>query len=225
MQPFQLFSCSGSGIAAMTEAEEQLWQLSSSSSLAITAQQQQQLSYYSSAAPAAQQFAAISAQTALQPCSLAAVQPCSRAALQPCSHAALQPCSLAALQPCSLAAVQPCSRAVMQPCSHAAMQPCRRAALQYKHAAWLPQARALQPYSLAVPSNMRYQQFHSPASKQTSTDPQLSSVSYKHMPCLHHLLGLEFEILQRCGTCQEVSDPSGCATRFGTCPSRLVPGP
>ncbi len=53
MQPFQLFSCSGSGIAAMTEAAVQLWQLSSSSSLAITAQQQQQLSYYSSAAAAA----------------------------------------------------------------------------------------------------------------------------------------------------------------------------
>ena len=52
MQPFQLFSCSGSGIAAMTEAGVQLWQLSSSS-LAITAQQQQQLSYYSSAAEAA----------------------------------------------------------------------------------------------------------------------------------------------------------------------------
>ncbi len=52
MQPFQLFGCSGSGIAAMTaEAEVQLWQLSSSS--AITAQQQQQLSYYSSAEPAA----------------------------------------------------------------------------------------------------------------------------------------------------------------------------
>ena len=104
----------------------------------------------------------------------------------------MQPCSRAAVQPCSLAAVQPCSRAALQPCSLAAVQPCRRAALQYKHAAWLPQARALQPYSLAVPSNMRYQQFHSPASKETSTDPQLSSVSYKHMPCLHHLLGLRY---------------------------------
>ena len=97
MQPFQLFSCSGSGIAAMAGAAVQLWQLSSSSNLAITAQQQQQLSYYSSAAPAAQQFAAL--------------QPCSHAALQPCSHAALRPCSLTALQPnspaapiCSLAA-------------------------------------------------------------------------------------------------------------------------
>ncbi len=79
MQPFQLFSCSGSGIAAMTEAAVQLWQLSSSSSAAITAQQQQQLSCYSSAAPAAQQCAAIPAQTALQPCSRAALQPCSLA--------------------------------------------------------------------------------------------------------------------------------------------------
>ncbi len=97
MQPFQPFSCSGSGIAAMAGAAMQLWQLSSSSSLAITAQQQQQLSYYSSAAPAAQQFAAIPAQTALQPCSLAAVQPCSCAALQP-EATALQLYSLKVLQ-------------------------------------------------------------------------------------------------------------------------------
>ena len=52
MQPFQLFSRSGSGNAAMAEAALQLWQLSIS--LAFTAQQQQQLSCYSSAAPAAQ---------------------------------------------------------------------------------------------------------------------------------------------------------------------------
>jgi len=50
MKPFQLFSHSGSGHAAM--AEEALRQLSSS--LAFTAQQQQQLSCYSSAAAAAQ---------------------------------------------------------------------------------------------------------------------------------------------------------------------------
>jgi len=88
----------------MTEAEVQLWQLSSSSSLAITAQLHQQRSNL-------QQF------ELRQPCSLAAMQPCSRAALQPCSLAALQPCSRAALQPCSRAAVQPCSRAASQPCS------------------------------------------------------------------------------------------------------------
>ncbi len=54
----------------MTAAALRLGQVSSSSSAAITAQQHQQhqqLSYYSSAAPAAQQFAAIPAQTALQP--------------------------------------------------------------------------------------------------------------------------------------------------------------
>ena len=42
MQPFQLFSYSGNGNAAMAEETLQLWQLSSS--LAFTAQQQQQLS-------------------------------------------------------------------------------------------------------------------------------------------------------------------------------------
>ena len=101
MQPFQLFSYSSSGNAAMAEAALQLWQLSSS--LAFTAQQQQQLSCYSSAAPAAQQVAAIPAQIAMQPCSHAAVQPCSRAGLQQCSHAAMQP-PIKALQLCSLAA-------------------------------------------------------------------------------------------------------------------------
>ncbi len=69
----------------MTEAEVQLWQLSSSSSLAITAQLHQQRSNL-------QQF------QLRQPCSLAPLQPCSLAALQPCSRAALQPCSLTALQ-------------------------------------------------------------------------------------------------------------------------------
>jgi len=92
------------------------------------------LSCYSSAAPAAQQFAAIPAQTAWQPCSYAALQPCSCAALQPCSRAAVQPCSRAAVQPCSLAAVQPCSLT----------------ALQHQFAAWQPQATALQLYSLTV---------------------------------------------------------------------------
>ena len=53
MQPFQLFSCSGSGIAAIAAAAVQLWQLSSSS-LAITAEQHQHLSCYSSAAAADQ---------------------------------------------------------------------------------------------------------------------------------------------------------------------------
>ena len=122
MQPFQLFSCSGSSIAAIAGAAVQLWQLSSSSSLAFTAQLHQQRSIL-------QQF------QLRQPCSLAAVQPCSRllAALQPCSLAALQPCSLAALQPCSLAAVQHQS---------AAWQP-QATALQ-------PQATALQLYSLTV---------------------------------------------------------------------------
>jgi len=67
MQPFQLFSCSGSGIAAMAGAATQLWQLSSSSSLAITAQLHQQRS-------------------------LAAVQPCSPRQ-QPCSFTALRSCS------------------------------------------------------------------------------------------------------------------------------------
>ncbi len=77
MQPFQLFSCSGSGIAAMAGAAMQPWQLSSSSSLAVTAQLHQQRSNL-------QQFQLR--------------QPCSHAAVQPCSHAALQPCSLTALQ-------------------------------------------------------------------------------------------------------------------------------
>jgi len=72
-----------------------------SESAALAAQQQQQLSYYSSAAPAAQQFAAIPAQTALQPCSHAALQPNSPAA-RICSLAAPGN-SPAALQPYGLA--------------------------------------------------------------------------------------------------------------------------
>ncbi len=96
----------------MTAAALRLGQLSSSSSAAITAQQHQQhqqhqqLSYYSSAAPAAQQFAAIPAQTALQPCSRATVQPCSHAALQSCSCAAVQHQS-AAWQPQATAPAAP----------------------------------------------------------------------------------------------------------------------
>jgi len=102
LQPFQLFSCSGSGNAAMAEAGVQLWQLSSSSSLVVTAQQHQQHSQV-------QQY------QLRQPCS-PNQQPCSRAALQPCSRAA--PINtLAAVQPCSHAALQPCSLAAMQPCS------------------------------------------------------------------------------------------------------------
>jgi len=80
MQPFQLFSCSGSGIAAMAGAEVQLWQLSCTSSAAMCSNSSSD--------------------------SLAAMQPYSRAAMQPCSLAAVQPCqpySPAALI-CSLAA-------------------------------------------------------------------------------------------------------------------------
>ncbi len=124
MKPFQLFSHSGSGHAAM--AEEALRQLSSS--LAFTAQQQQQLSCYSSAAAAAQllQLSCTSSAAScsnISPDSHAAVQPCSLAALQPCSHAALQPCSLAALQPSNLAGMQPpinSPAAVQAMISHAA---------------------------------------------------------------------------------------------------------
>jgi hypothetical protein len=87
MQPFQLFSCSGSGIAAMAGAATQLWQLSSSSSLAITAQLHQQRSNL-------QQF------QLRQPCSRVALQPCSLAAVQPCSPRQ-QPCSFTALRSCS----------------------------------------------------------------------------------------------------------------------------
>jgi len=85
MQPFQLFSYSGSGNAAMAEAALQLWQLSSS--LAFTAQRQQQLSKL--------QQSSSDSHAAMQPCSHAAVQPCSLAA-HIISHAALQQCSLAA---------------------------------------------------------------------------------------------------------------------------------
>ena len=113
MQPWK----GGIGNAAIAGAAVQLWHLSGSSSSAVTAQRQQQLSYYSSAAPAAQQIAAISAQTALQPESTA-MQPCSL-----CSHAAVPPCMQPCMQLCSLAAMQPCSLAALQPCSHAALQP------------------------------------------------------------------------------------------------------
>jgi len=106
----------------MTEAEVQLWQLSSSSSLAITAQLHQQRSNLQQC-------------QLRQPCSLAALQPCSRAALQPCSRAALRPCGQAALRPCGLAALQlyTCAAPI---CSLAA--PSNRPA-------------ALQPYGLAIP--------------------------------------------------------------------------
>ncbi len=138
----------------MTEAEVQLWQLSSSSSLAITAQLHQQRSNLQQC-----QLRQPCSLAALQPCSLAALQPCSRAAWQPCSLAALQPGSLAALQPCSRAALQPCSRAALRPCGHAALRPCGLAALQlYTCAAPIcslaaPSNRpaALQPYGLAIP--------------------------------------------------------------------------
>ena len=123
MQPFQLFSYDGSGIAALAAAALQLCQHSSSS--AVTAQLHQQHSCYSTAAPAAQRLQ----QSRLrQPCraiSFAAQTPTT--ALQPCSLAALQPCSLAAMQPCSRSAVQPFSfyqqllpnnnPAVLQQCS------------------------------------------------------------------------------------------------------------
>ncbi len=108
----------------MTEAEVQLWQLSSSSSLAITAQLHQQRSNLQQC-----QLRQPCSLAALQPCSLAALQPCSLAALQPGSLAAWQPCSLAALQPCSLAALQPCSLAAVRPCGLAALRPCSLAAV------------------------------------------------------------------------------------------------
>ena len=135
MQPFQLFSYDGSGIAALAAAALQLCQHSSSSAVAA----QQQLSCYSTAAPAAQRLQ----QSRLrQPCraiSSAAQTPTT--ALQPCSRAAMQPCSHAAVQPCS---VQPCSSSTQK---QTAMQPCSRAALQYKH-----QHRSLQPCSFRMDS-------------------------------------------------------------------------
>ncbi len=121
--------------------------------------------------------AAISAQTAMQPCSLAALQSCSHAAMQPwqpCSHTALQPCSHAALQPCSHAALQSCSHAAlcsraalcshaavqpcaaMQPCSLAAMQPCSLAACQLQRcscAILRPNSSATSVTILAAPGN------------------------------------------------------------------------
>ena len=112
MQPFQLFSCSGRGIAAMAGAAMQPWQPwqpNSGSTLAIAAQQHRQRS----------SLPAIPA----QPCSLAAMQPCSLAAVQPCSHAALQLCTM---QSCSIAASQHCSANLQlvnpryQPCSFTA---------------------------------------------------------------------------------------------------------
>ena len=67
MQPFQLFSYSSIGNAAIAGVALQLWHLSGISSSAVTAQLHQQRSCDSSAALAAQQITAITAQTALQP--------------------------------------------------------------------------------------------------------------------------------------------------------------
>jgi len=85
LQPFQLFSYSGSGNAAIAEAGMQLWQIGSGCSSAVTAQLHHQRSNLQS-------------YQLRQPCS-SNQQPCSRAAVQPCSRAAMQPCSLAAMQP------------------------------------------------------------------------------------------------------------------------------
>jgi hypothetical protein len=117
LQPFQLFSYSGSGNAAIAEAGMQLWQIGSGCSSAVTAQlhhQRSNLQSYQLRQPCSSNQ---------QPCSRAAVQPCSHAALQPCSHAAIMNSlaattnSLAALQP-PQTALQPCSLDY-QLCSHA----------------------------------------------------------------------------------------------------------
>ena len=126
MQPFQLFSYDGSGIAALAAAALQLCQHSSSSAVAA----QQQLSCCSTAAPAAQRLQQLRLRQPCRAISFAAQTP---TALQPCSLAALQPCSLAAVQPCSRAAVQLCSLSAftnsfyqtttLQSCSNAAQLP------------------------------------------------------------------------------------------------------
>ncbi len=173
----------------------------------MAAQQQQQLSHYSSAAPAAQQLAAIPAQTALQPCShaamqpcsLAAVQPCSRAVVQPCNHAALQPCSRAAVQPCSLTAMQPCSLTAVQLCSRAALQPCSRSALQLCSINLQPDSLRKQPCSCNFinlwscslnknTQNLTYQQWtYCPATKKKPWHPcRKELLQLRHDMCLYY---------------------------------------
>ena len=166
---------------------------SRSGNAALAAQQQQQLLQLSSRSSSS----AITAQTALQPCSLAAMQPCSLAAMQPCSHAAMQPCSLAAMQPCSHAAMQPCSLAAMQPCSHAAMQPCSLAALQPNSPAPI--------YSLAAPGKLvvlQSQKRENPEiSNSLTAQPPSKSRSFAATTpgsCNRHYKGIGITSLQCC---------------------------
>ena len=171
VQPFQLFSYSDIGNAAIAGVALQLWHLSGSSSSAVTAQLHQQRSRLQ------QQRLRQPCSPNPRPCSPAAMQPCSHAALQPCSHAVVQPCSPHE-QPFSLAALTN-SPSALQPCSpnqqlfsFAALQPCSPNQQLRNCAALQPPSIALQVLLTALHICSLAAVVSSPAVQSTALQPK-----------------------------------------------------